>query len=716
MSTIVQVRRKARRTLRYLPGSTFLRQRLSRLINYRRLPPLEPLPESVRDLLDGSLATGSRDSVVFLVSDTTILPVGRQLRRWRHRRRLSRRQQSAAIELRAACGLAAALSERSHGVRIKAFDPVKSPLPLGTTAIVVLNPRYDPSAIPGTAPCLAWAVDDPDLWVEHPRLALFDRVLAASGLLQQRLSLRTDQPLSLLPLAATDLTTPDARRTKAVAVHSRAAAAGGIVPDGVFRAVSQGKIPVISSRLGLDELDLDLVPTYRSTTERSQHLSWFRRQQPEARLLFDQLQDRIRQNHTYDHRSRTFAELLPEVLPRTRAPGAEQTRVLGLFPDYRATNPYQDMLYRELDADGVEIVPLRDVTTCSIPRDGGGPLDRYLLHIHWTSAILHVAEDPKHARERLDAFRSQVLDLKNRGGHLVWTVHNVLPHELDYLDLEMELCQFLADHADLVHVMSKQTLEATSPYFRLDPSRLVVIPHSSYLGIYPDMVDRAKAREWLGLAEDEVALLTVGGIRAYRGLDRLLDVFEELSAWDPRLRLLIAGKPGHTPEVISVKERCTAHPAIIEKFHHLPTGELQVWHRAADLAVLPYRAILNSGAFKLAQTFGLPVVAPRSGSLAEALDSASSIGFSPEDDGSLVEAVCEGITKVTTPEWARKAHESALSLAQAYSPSHMASDFAEAIRPLFGDRPSTASPNHSGPGEAEPTFHIDTAISSDRIL
>jgi hypothetical protein len=72
--------------------------------------------------------------------------------------------------------------------------------------------------------------------------------------------------------------------------------------------------------------------------------------------------------------------------------------------------------------------------------------------------VAQVVVDPDEAPARLKAFKELLLDVKARGGHLVWTVHNVLPHDVRHRDVEIELLTFLAEHAELVHAMGDATV------------------------------------------------------------------------------------------------------------------------------------------------------------------------------------------------------------------------------------------------------------------
>jgi len=256
----------------------------------------------------------------------------------------------------------------------------------------------------------------------------------------------------------------------------------------------------------------------------------------------------------------------------------------------------------------------------------------------------------------------------------VWTIHNVLPHEVGYRVAEIELCRFLAANADAIHVLSEETVAAAAPLYELPADRTHVIEHSSYVGIYPDLVERAEARQRLHVQPSETALLLFGGIRPYKGVSDVLDVFDEARLREPRLRLLVAGQPGRFLGVQKLTERFLAHPHVTANFEFVPDDELQVWQRAADVAVLPYPHVLNSGAFQLALSFGLPVIAPRAGSLMSLLDPRYTIGYRRGDRDQLVAAMA------AAPRLARDAGRLSRSAADARPPAQMSDRFLDLLR------------------------------------
>jgi glycosyltransferase involved in cell wall biosynthesis len=151
---------------------------------------------------------------------------------------------------------------------------------------------------------------------------------------------------------------------------------------------------------------------------------------------------------------------------------------------------------------------------------------------------------------------------------------------------------------------------------------------------------------------------------------------------DPSLRLLIAGRAGKQPGIAELEERCAAHPRVMSRFTHLPNAELQAWFAAADVAVLPYVNILNSSAFQLAPSFGLPVVGPRMGALTAAEDEPYVRLFDPTSPDNLRDVVRGAIRDFVGDEEVR---QTARTAAATRPPAAMAEAFARVIDRVLAD-------------------------------
>ncbi len=679
-----------------------------------------------RQLIDGELATGDGERVLVFVHSVDL----------RH----------ATPDLVAAAGLGLALTHRGYGVRL--VPRHRWHLGGSAEIWIATTPDADPSQAPVDAWRVAWAHTDIEAWAELDHLMAFDQMFVGSEVARSILrptparrvdvlrnaadvelfaprdddpvqprggavslgvhvergraiepminDLRLAVPLTVYaePLRSMRsgllgrleepipwLRAPEVLTRSALTVIELPGTAMGdaTVPPHFFESIACGSLPVVNSHVGANECGLDVV-TYRSSEALGQQITALLADPEAVCARVAALRERVLQEHTWDLRAAEFEGAV-------RAARREQTvasphRALHYFPDYNRANPYQGMLFAGLGAIDAYPVAVADViehlenrSVASVPG---------ILNIHWTTPIMQYALGPFRAAIELDRFSAALHKFRSAGGRLVWTLHNVLPHEARHVWAETQLAQLLADRADAIHALSEITARQASEVLRLDPRRVVVIEHSSYVGRYPHWISREAARRQLGLGPDDKVLVALGGIRPYKGLGRLLDVFHELADEDPSLRLLVAGKPAQTQETAGLKRRCEQSPRVVSEFSHVPDDQLQVWFGAADLAVLPYSRILNSGVFWLAQSFGLPIVGPRTGALLDLADEPHVRLFNPRDDRSLKQTLRSTILDlVNDPERLAAAREASLKAAGARPPHRMAEDFAQFVEPLL---------------------------------
>lgn len=359
--------------------------------------------------------------------------------------------------------------------------------------------------------------------------------------------------------------------------------------------------------------------------------------------------------------------------------GHERTAILAYFP-HDPTNPFQALLYRRTSDAGIAPVPMRSLD----PLEALGGMVEGLaaagvdvvLHLHWLRQVTLGATDTDDAATRVDAFLARLDAFREAGGHVVWTAHNVLPHDTRYPDADLALRQGLADRALLVHLLAAGTAEAVGERYRLPPEeRLVHVPHPSYRGAYPSGPSRDQARLAMGIGPDELVYAFVGAIRPYKGLGDLLAAFDEVAADGRARRLVVAGRPDDSPEVAAAMDICLTHPNVLVHAGLLPPEELAAVLRAADVVVLPYRDALNSGVLMLALTFGLPVVAPAIPGVLELVDDTVAATFQPGAPGSLADALRRADQLPGDAATAR-----ALQIAEAHDPDRLSGRFAAALR------------------------------------
>ena len=212
---------------------------------------------------------------------------------------------------------------------------------------------------------------------------------------------------------------------------------------------------------------------------------------------------------------------------------------------------------------------------------------------------------------------------KMAGKKIVLTAHNVNAGSRDETDSWLNRttlrCQYkLADH---LFVHTKKMKDELIEEFDVVPHKVTVIPYGINNAVPVTTLTREEARRKLGLHIDEKVLLYFGAIKKYKGLEILVIAFQRIAA-QGNYRLVIAGERKKEYEVYwrSIKHRIDCDPSrkkVLQKIEFIPDAETETYFKAADVAVLPYTAIFQSGILFLSYTYGLPVIATDVGSFSE---------------------------------------------------------------------------------------------------
>ncbi|MCY7289397.1 MAG: glycosyltransferase, partial [Cryobacterium sp.] len=262
-----------------------------------------------------------------------------------------------------------------------------------------------------------------------------------------------------------------------------------------------------------------------------------------------------------------------------------------------------------------------------------------------------------------------------RGGKLIWTLHNKLPHEVEYRDEEIALTEFLLDRASRVHILSAGTEIAVADVMRIPPDKITLIKHSSYVGVYDQSLSRESARGRFGVGADDFAVLFFGQMRPYKGLDTLLGAAALAQAKGKQLVVLMAGKT-KPEEIEGIEALIPADVRVVREYSYVDDENTQDWFRAADIAVFPYRDILNSGSVHLAATFGLPTALPAGDHVLRQFGDQEWVRFFDRADA--VASLAEIFLDTTMSEPHRRA--SAEAYADEFTPYDMAREMLSLIR------------------------------------
>jgi D-inositol-3-phosphate glycosyltransferase len=234
------------------------------------------------------------------------------------------------------------------------------------------------------------------------------------------------------------------------------------------------------------------------------------------------------------------------------------------------------------------------------------------LHILWNNKI--------------EWFDRTILMLyyKALGKKIALTAHNVNQARRDGKDslsnrLTLRVQYRLCDH---IFVHTDKMKEELCRDFGVAQKVVTVIRHPVN-NAFPDTdLTPSEAKKRLDLRDDENAILFFGRIRPYKGIEHLLAAFRLLAAKHSNYRLVIAGEPKkgseeYRDEIERIVKTEFAPGRIILKIQFIPDEQMEVYLKAADVLVLPYKEIFQSGVLFLAYSFGLPVVATDVGSFRE---------------------------------------------------------------------------------------------------
>ena len=265
-----------------------------------------------------------------------------------------------------------------------------------------------------------------------------------------------------------------------------------------------------------------------------------------------------------------------------------------------------------------------------------------VLHLNWLDrfyARFEEPRDPDAACERFANFTENLIHARRLGFRLVWTVHNLFPHERRYPQLDRLVNALVAREAD--HVVAHCRFAAASIEERYDPPRPVtVIPHGNYGAIFPNTVSAEQARDRLRIGASQFVYLFFGNARGYKGVADLIAAYRRAATPDTVLMLVLrenARSPGLIAELRALAaddERIRIHSS-----SYFPADRFQYFLNAADVAVLPFTAVLTSGSAIQALGFGTPLVVPRLGCLPELVAGGAGLLYDPHADGALADAL-----------------------------------------------------------------------------
>jgi Glycosyltransferase len=229
---------------------------------------------------------------------------------------------------------------------------------------------------------------------------------------------------------------------------------------------------------------------------------------------------------------------------------------------------------------------------------------------------------------------SKIARIVKRNGHTkcIGLIHNMIPHEKSALD--KLFTPGFVEAMDGFVTLSQSVLADVASLDKAGKPKCCV-PHPLY-DHYGEIQDRQKSINELGLDGDFRYLLFFGLVRAYKGLDLLIDAFADQRLRKYPLKLVIAGEFYDDPKpYLEQIEKRGLKDFVIVNNQFVKDNEVKYYFNAADMVVQPYKSATQSGVTQIAYHFEKPVLVTGVGGLKEIIPDGK-VGYVVEPDPKVI--------------------------------------------------------------------------------
>lgn len=193
-------------------------------------------------------------------------------------------------------------------------------------------------------------------------------------------------------------------------------------------------------------------------------------------------------------------------------------------------------------------------------------------------------------------------------------VHNMIPHEQNILD--KILPPYFVKSMDGFIALSKSVADDIGKFDKKGKPR-TFSPHPIY-DHYGILLERTNALQQLGLDQNCKYVLFFGLVRAYKGLDLLIDAFADEKLRNSNIKLIVAGEFYQDENIyrkqisdLGIEDKIIIHNEFI------PDDKVNLYFSAADIIAQTYKSATQSGVTQIAFHFEKPMLVTNVGGLGE---------------------------------------------------------------------------------------------------
>jgi beta-1,4-mannosyltransferase len=316
-------------------------------------------------------------------------------------------------------------------------------------------------------------------------------------------------------------------------------------------------------------------------------------------------------------------------------------QIIQLTPD-NTKNPYFTMVGDELIRRGLDFKYIDDFQRIREIIDEKPTL----IHFHQLSPYYH-ANNPENTSIKAHQLIDDIKDLKDRGGKIVYTMHNPLPHNRIFTDIDKMINKEMYNLSNVIIVLGPSAKESITKNQNVN-TPISIIKHVSFKEYYGKKPDKQQARKEIGLPTDAIIFGNIGSIKPYKGLEFIIKSFIKFSEsqnHNKKFHLLIAGYTHDNKYINSLKETYpNKNITLINK--DLNNNELIKYISTLDYSVFAFNDIWASGSVVLSISYKIPVIVPDIGCMADYVQhSKNGYLYRSKDIKSLINTLDQAINK-----------------------------------------------------------------------
>ncbi len=269
------------------------------------------------------------------------------------------------------------------------------------------------------------------------------------------------------------------------------------------------------------------------------------------------------------------------------------------WPPWYAPNRYVELFHAAMASHGIEHVPNLPLRAEALASNGV-----HIAHLHWGEwAWQSRGRFEWRRRGGVRELERFIVNAERRGIVVIWTVHNLAPHENSRRSDEDGFA--LLHHRATLRIFHSRHAREEALERYVARGDTIVMPHGNYDGAFPAPRSRELVRSELGLRPETRVLLSAGNVRAYKGTEVAVMAMQELAKFG--FQLLIAGR-AEGRALAEIKRVVRGIPGVRLEAGRMDAQRLADLHEAADAVLLPYSDVTGSGALLAALTQSRAVI------------------------------------------------------------------------------------------------------------